>query len=56
MRRVSVVDLESGGQGALGKLVRVITEESVVVAKQRVVECIVVVSDEQVLMLRDDLR
>lgn len=55
MGRVGVVDLESGSQGALGKRVRVVTEESVVVAEQRVVDCIVLVSDEQVLMLRDDL-
>lgn len=56
MGRVSVVDLESGGQGALGKRVRVVTKESVVIAEQGVVDCVVVaVRDEQVLMLRDDL-
>lgn len=55
MGRVGVVDLESGGEGALGKRVRVVTEESVVVAEQRVVDGTVAVSDEQVLMLRDDL-
>lgn len=52
---VGVVYLESGGQGALGKRVRVVTEESVVIAEQGVVDCVVAVRDEQVLMLRDDL-
>ncbi len=51
MRRVCVVDLESGSESALSKRVRVVTKESIVVAKQRVVDCTVLVSDEQVLML-----
>lgn len=56
MRRVCVVDLESSGESALGKRVRVVTKESIVVAKQRVVDGTVLVSDEQVLMLCDDLQ
>ncbi len=56
MRRVCVVDLESGSESALSKRVRVVTKESIVVAKQRVVDCTVLVSDEQVLMLWDDLH
>lgn len=51
MWRVCVVDLESSGERALGKRVWVVTKESIVVAKQSVVDSTVLVSDEQVLML-----
>lgn len=51
MRRLSVVDLETGGQRPLGEGVRVVAEEGVVVAQQGVVDGAVGVSDQQVLML-----
>ena len=35
---LGVVDLEAGGQGALGEGVRVVAEEGVVVAQQGVVD------------------
>ena len=38
MGRLGVVDLEAGGQGALGEGVRVVAEEGVVVAQQGVVD------------------
>lgn len=51
MRWVGVVDLEAGGQGALGELVWVVAEEGVVVAQQGVVDAVVGVRKQKLLML-----
>lgn len=55
MRRLGVVDLEAGGQCALGELVRVEAEEGVVVAQQGVVDGAVRVCQQEVLVLLDHL-
>lgn len=51
MRWVGIVDLEAGGQCALSERVRVVAEEGVVVAQQRVVDGAVWVCQQQILML-----
>ena len=51
MRRLGVVDLETGGQRALGEGVRVVAEEGIVVAQQGVVDGAVRVCQEQILVL-----
>lgn len=55
VRRPGVVDLEAGGQRALGEGVRVVAEEGVVVAQQGVVDGAVGVGEQQVLVLVDHL-
>lgn len=51
MRRPGVVDLEAGGQCALGEGVSVVAEEGVVVAQQGVVDGAVGVCQQQILVL-----
>ena len=55
MGRLGVVDLEAGCQGALGEGVGVVAEEGIVVAQQGVVDGVVAVSQQQVLVLGDNL-
>lgn len=55
MRRLGVVDLETGGQGSLREGKGVVTKEGIVVAKEGVVDGIVGVSEQQVLVLVDHL-
>lgn len=50
-----VVDLEACGERALGEGVRVVTQEGIVVAQQRVADGGAGVGHQQVLVLRDDL-
>lgn len=47
----SVVDLEPGGQRPLSEVVRMVTEEGVVVAEQSVVNAGVGVAQQQFLVL-----
>lgn len=51
MRRLSVVDLEAGGQCALGEGVWVVAEEGIVVAQQGVVDGAVWVCHQHILVL-----
>lgn len=55
MRRLGVVDLETGGQGSLCEGKGVVTKEGIVVAKEGVVDGAVGVSEQQVLVLLDHL-
>lgn len=56
MRPPRVVDLEARGERALGELVRVVAQEGVVVAQERIADGRAGVRQQQVLVLRDDLR
>lgn len=51
MRRLGVIDLEAGGQRALGEGVRVVAEEGIVVAEQGVVDGALRVGQQQILVL-----
>lgn len=51
MRRLGVVDLEAGGERALGEWMWVVAEEGVVVAQQGVVDGAVGVCQQQILVL-----
>lgn len=56
MGRAGVVHLEAGSQRTLGKGVWVVAQEGVVIAEERIADGGVGVSDEQILVLCNDLQ